>query len=38
MHKLLNTGEETLTFVTVFTPAYPAETLYAACLERAEQR
>lgn len=38
MHKLMNTGDDSLTFVTVFAPAYPAETLYAACLERAAQQ
>jgi mannose-6-phosphate isomerase-like protein (cupin superfamily) len=35
MHELRNTGEGALTFVTVFVPAYPAETLYASCLARA---
>jgi methionyl-tRNA synthetase len=38
MHRLGNTGDGPLAFVTVFAPAYPAETLYAACLERAAQR
>ncbi len=38
MHKLLNTGDDSLTFVTVFAPAYPADTLSAACLARAAQQ
>jgi mannose-6-phosphate isomerase-like protein (cupin superfamily) len=34
MHELRNTGDEPLTIVTVFVPAYRAEQLYAACLAR----
>ncbi len=37
MHKLANTGTGPLAFVTVFIPAYPADTVYSTVLERAAE-
>lgn len=35
-HQMVNTGYETLKFVTVFVPAYTAESNYARCMDAAK--